>query len=97
MEKELTKFCCYVDGWNLTADGRVKLEQLEPEDQMFLPGPQAQYRLRSAEDYGPQVKFVSNYWVKSTTECKLYQLIILTILKLQSYNDIQFSGYKMTD
>lgn len=64
---------------------------------MFLPGPQAQYRLRSAEDYGPQVKFVSNYWVKSTSECKLYQLIILAILMLQSYNDIQFSGYKMTD
>ena len=94
MENEFTKICCYVDGWNLTADGRVKLEQLVPGDRMFLPGPQAQYRLRSAEDYGPQVKFVSNSWVNSTSECTLYQLIALAILILQSYNHIKFSGTK---
>ena len=67
MENEFRKFCSYVDGWNLPADGRVKLKQLVPEDRMLLPGLQAQYRLISAEDYGPQVKFVSYYRVNSTT------------------------------
>ena len=78
MENEFRKVCCYVDGWNLPEDGRVKLEQLGPEDRMFLPGPQAQYRLISAEEYGPQVNFVSYYRVNSTrlnnaALCVLYQ------------------------
>lgn len=55
MENEFNKVCCYVDGWNLPQDCTLKLEQVVRGDRMVLPGQQAQYRLKPAEDYGPQV------------------------------------------
>lgn len=48
-EKEFYKVCSYVDGCHLPENCKLKLEEMQVEDRMPLPGLQTQYRLEPAE------------------------------------------------
>ncbi|XP_020623172.1 uncharacterized protein LOC110060719 isoform X2 [Orbicella faveolata] len=49
-ENKFNKVCCFIDAWNLTKNSELKLEQVW----MWLPGSEAQYRLKPAEGYEVQ-------------------------------------------
>ncbi|XP_068687467.1 uncharacterized protein [Montipora foliosa] len=57
LENEFKKTCYFINGWNLPEDCKLKLEQAQTEDRLFLTGPQGQYRLRPVEDYESQDSF----------------------------------------
>ena len=55
MENKFNKVCYYIDGWNLPADCKLELGQVVLNTDMVSQGSQAQYRLKPAEGYEPQV------------------------------------------
>jgi len=56
-ENKFNKVCCFIDAWNLTKNSELKLEQVW----MWLPGSEAQYRLKPAEGYEVQVCIYQNF------------------------------------
>lgn len=59
MENKFNKVCYYIDGWNLPADCKLELDQVVQNNDKVSQGSQAQYRLKPAEGYEPQVLIVS--------------------------------------
>lgn len=49
IQNEFNKVCCFIDGWNLPKNFGLKLEQVQQEDRIVIPGSDVQYRLKPTE------------------------------------------------
>ncbi|KAL9975391.1 hypothetical protein ACROYT_G012548 [Oculina patagonica] len=55
--ENVIKYCCFIDGWNLSENCRLKLEQ---EDHVVVQGLHTQYRLKPTEESELQESFISD-------------------------------------
>ena len=96
VECQFNKVCRFIDGWNLPRDCKLKLEQVSEEDRMVLPGLQAQYRLKPAEDYEQQVctQLSFNEWLTLKTTYSRNSLRRLIYLYQLHVDNNQLIVYK---
>lgn len=60
-KNEFYKVSSYVDGCHLPGNCKLKLEEVQVEDRIPLPGLQTQYRLEPAEHCEREVIFLVSY------------------------------------
>ncbi|XP_022800252.1 uncharacterized protein LOC111338099 [Stylophora pistillata] len=82
LENNSVTVCCFIDGWNISENCKLKLERVSEEDCLVLPSSQAQFRLQSSRESSQQVCVSDSSYLS-----KLHDATLETLRKLNAEKD----------